>query len=106
MGKDLAKEIVKSVVTEYVKSEVSYHVSDEEKNMYVMMVKDPSTKKWHAKATSRSRFPQNEAIASYLTKTARKFFSSQKEKDRWMEEQNMQAATAQSPGAVSNYTED
>ena len=106
MGKDLANEIVKSVVTEYVKSEVSYHVSDEEKNMYVMMVKDPSTKKWHAKATSRSRFPQNEAIASYLTKTARKFFSSQKEKDRWMEEQNMQAATAQSPGAVSNYTED
>lgn len=90
MGREIAVDAVRGIVTEYLNGEISARLSDEEKNLYVALVKDRKTKKWLFGGAAKSI----DAIdtGKYLDKKlplkkARKYFGSRKEMQQWITSQ-------------------
>jgi hypothetical protein len=89
MGREVAVEAIKGIVMEYVNSEFNARLADEEKNLYVALVKDAKTKKWlfGGAAKSMADIDTRKYTAKKLpVKTARKYFVSKKDMERWIAE--------------------
>lgn len=90
MGREMAIEAVKAIAMNYVKSEINERLTDEQKNLYITLVRDTKQNKWLFRGAAKSLgdLPGIKgATKKTPIKTARKFFENPFQMNQWIKKQ-------------------